>query len=112
MASRRPAIIADAVKSAVSRAARRRKFLKRGIGSPDASSNRDWEAIWMSTSITTTAVHEKRTNVSNKERLASVLAGGALVAYGLQRGSWRGVGFATLGGALAVRGITGHCGFY
>ena len=66
----------------------------------------------MGTSITTTAVHRNHGNVGAVERIASVLAGGALTAYGLQKGSWRGAAFAAFGGFLTVRGITGHCGVY
>jgi uncharacterized membrane protein len=64
--------------------------------------------------ITNTATprHRQSKNVSEPERLASVIAGGALVAYGVQKRTWGGAALATLGGALAYRGITGHCPTY
>jgi len=51
-------------------------------------------------------------NVGEGERLASMLAGGALAVYGLGRRSLGGLALAALGGALAYRGITGHCDAY
>lgn len=51
-------------------------------------------------------------NVGQVERLASVVGGGALVAYGLRQRSLAGVGLALLGGALAYRGTSGHCMVY
>ena len=51
-------------------------------------------------------------NVGRAERLASLAAGGALVAYGLSRGKPAGLLLAALGGALAYRGWTGHCHAY
>ncbi len=53
-----------------------------------------------------------KVNLSQTERMASLIGGGALVAYGLHRGSWRGLGLATLGGLFAYRGATGHCDVY
>jgi uncharacterized membrane protein len=52
------------------------------------------------------------TNVSNPERWLSVVAGGAVAAYGLTRRSIRGTLLAGLGGAMAWRGATGHCAVY
>jgi uncharacterized membrane protein len=51
-------------------------------------------------------------NVGDVERWASLLGGGALLAYGLSRASPGGLALALLGGALAYRGVTGHCSVY
>ena len=51
-------------------------------------------------------------NVGETERMASLVAGGALALMGLTRGSLSGLGIAAIGGALAYRGITGHCSLY
>lgn len=48
-------------------------------------------------------------NISEAERWASTLGGGALTAVGLSRRDWRGMALAALGGAMMVRGVTGHC---
>jgi uncharacterized membrane protein len=53
-----------------------------------------------------------RVNVGDTERWASLLAGGALAAFGLSRGSLGGLGLAALGGALLYRGATGHSSLY
>jgi uncharacterized membrane protein len=52
------------------------------------------------------------TNVSQIERLASVLGGSGLVAYGLAKRNGSGFGLAALGGALMWRGVSGHCNMY
>jgi len=52
------------------------------------------------------------TNVGNLERLVSGLGGGAMIAAGLKRGRWDGAAMVLLGGALAYRGLTGHCHGY
>ena len=52
------------------------------------------------------------TNVSPAERIVSATAGGMLLAYGLKRGGVTGTAFSLLGGALALRGTTGHCQVY
>jgi uncharacterized membrane protein len=64
--------------------------------------------------ITNTATkrHRESRNLSEPERWASVIGGGALLAYGLQKRSPAGWGLAALGGALAYRGATGHCDLY
>jgi uncharacterized membrane protein len=46
------------------------------------------------------------------ERLASVIGGGALAAYGLRRRGASGLALAALGAAVARRGVTGHCPVY
>jgi uncharacterized membrane protein len=51
-------------------------------------------------------------NVGEVERWASVVGGGALVAYGLGRGGISGLLLAALGGGLVYRGATGHCPCY
>jgi uncharacterized membrane protein len=52
------------------------------------------------------------TNVGNNERIASTVAGGALVAFGIKQGGLLGIGLSLFGGGLLVRGTTGHCGVY
>jgi len=42
----------------------------------------------------------------------SLAAGGWLLYSGLRQGNLPGLGLAALGGALATRGLTGHCGLY
>jgi hypothetical protein len=51
-------------------------------------------------------------NVGTTERWVSGLGGGALLLYGLRRGSRLGVGLAILGGFLAERAVSGRCPFY
>jgi uncharacterized membrane protein len=51
-------------------------------------------------------------NVGGGERLFSLLGGGIITWYGLQRGSLDGLLIAGLGGALLYRGATGHCHCY
>ncbi len=48
-------------------------------------------------------------NISDVERAASMVAGGALLIYGLGRRSWGGLALAVAGGDLIVRGATGYC---
>jgi uncharacterized membrane protein len=48
-------------------------------------------------------------NVGQKERVASLIGGGALVFYGLSRRSWGGLAMALAGSSLVHRGATGHC---
>lgn len=52
------------------------------------------------------------TNVSEAERIASAVAGGALVAYGLKHGGIGGTLLSALGGGMLFRGATGHCHLY
>lgn len=52
------------------------------------------------------------TNVGTAERFASAVGGGAMLAYGIKRGDTLGVVLSILGGALALRGATGHCQVY
>jgi uncharacterized membrane protein len=55
-------------------------------------------------------------NVHQAERIASVIAGGALAVYGIREGLKRsrteGAALALAGGALVRRGITGYCDVY
>jgi uncharacterized membrane protein len=52
------------------------------------------------------------TNLQEKERWASLISGGTLVAFGLAKRDWAGLGLAALGGGLLWRGATGHCNVY
>lgn len=52
------------------------------------------------------------TNVKETERWASLIGGGTLVAFGLGKRDWAGLGLAALGGGLLWRGATGHCDLY
>jgi len=51
-------------------------------------------------------------NVGDVERLATLLGGVALAAYGLSRRSPGGLALALLGGVLLQRGASGHCYVY
>lgn len=51
-------------------------------------------------------------NVSEIERYASAIGGGALAIYGLTRGTPIGFVLGLVGGALLYRGATGHCHMY
>src|SRR5215210_1713334 len=51
-------------------------------------------------------------NINNPERIASAVAGGALVAYGINQGGILGTTLTLLGGGLLYRGGTGHCHVY
>jgi uncharacterized membrane protein len=53
----------------------------------------------------------KRVNISDYERLFSLIGGGALALYGLRRAP-AGLLLALLGGALIRRGVSGHCSVY
>jgi len=68
----------------------------------------------MAIPITTAAAPRRQhsTNVGQPERLISVIAGGALAAYGIRKRSWGGAALAAFGGVLAYRGLTGHCHMY
>src|SRR5258708_2057801 len=75
-------------------------------------SSEDQEANSMSMPITTTAAPRPRINVNQPERVASVIAGGALALYGLQKRSWSGAALAAAGSVIAYRGATGRCPMY
>ena len=51
-------------------------------------------------------------NINTPERVASMAAGGALVAFGLKSGGVSGALMTLLGGGMLVRGTTGHCHVY
>jgi len=51
-------------------------------------------------------------NVSQNERIASTLGGALLAGFGLANGGVMGLLLAATGGALAYRGVTGHCSAY
>jgi uncharacterized membrane protein len=51
-------------------------------------------------------------NVGPEERAASTVGGAVLAGIGLGRGGLVGLLFAAAGGALAYRGVTGHCSAY
>src|SRR4051812_2429948 len=51
-------------------------------------------------------------NVGKNERIVSMVAGGALALYGLQRRDLKGVVLALIGAEVVRRGKTGHCRLY
>jgi uncharacterized membrane protein len=55
---------------------------------------------------------ERTVNVGETERIASAVAGGALLVFGLSRMSLGGLVLAAVGAALGYRGVTGHCDLY
>jgi uncharacterized membrane protein len=55
---------------------------------------------------------QERVNVGRVERWLSMVAGGALAAYGLKRRQVPGGAAAIAGAALLYRGATGHCDLY
>jgi uncharacterized membrane protein len=61
---------------------------------------------------TRTKRFDHTTNVGRNERIASIIGGGSLLAYGLTRKSWEGWVLAALGSGLVYRGATGHCDVY
>src|SRR5947209_5386426 len=52
------------------------------------------------------------TNVSDVERWASLLGGGALALYGMKRGDLGGFLLSLVSGELLYRGMTAHCPVY
>jgi uncharacterized membrane protein len=50
--------------------------------------------------------------VGDTERVTSVLLGGALVGYGLERADLAGLLIAADATGLICRGVTGHCAVY
>lgn len=51
-------------------------------------------------------------NVGDAERVASMISGGALAAYGLHRRDLPGLALALLGSEMIYRGASGHCVVY
>ena len=60
----------------------------------------------------TTFLTDTSQNVNNAERVASAVAGGALLAFGLKHGGVSGTLLSVLGGGMLLRGTTGHCHVY
>ncbi len=60
----------------------------------------------------TSFITGKSQNVNNAERVASTVAGGAMLTYGLKQGGTGGAIISLLGSALLLRGTTGHCHTY
>lgn len=58
------------------------------------------------------AFAEQSVNVPPKERMASALAGGVALAWGLSSRSWSGKAVALLGSGLVYRGVSGRCPVY
>ncbi len=58
------------------------------------------------------AMNQDRVNIGRVERWLSMVAGGALAAYGLKRRETPGGAAALAGAALLYRGATGHCDVY
>ena len=56
-------------------------------------------------------IAQRKINLSSNERVASAVAGGALLLFGLNRLSIPAVILTTVGGALLYRGTTGYCPF-
>lgn len=56
--------------------------------------------------------NERTKNLHDTERIASAVAGGALVAFGLKQGGVVGTTLSLLGGGLLLRGTTGHSKIY
>ena len=53
-----------------------------------------------------------RVNVGPVERTVSTLTGAVLAGFGVGNGGTVGLLLAAVGGALAYRGVTGHCPAY
>lgn len=53
-----------------------------------------------------------RRNISEDERLVSLLAGGVCLGIGAAKRGWPGLGFLAAGGSLIYRAVTGHCHAY
>ena len=60
----------------------------------------------------TTFLTDMTRNVGTAERVASSVAGGALLAFGLKQGGVGGALLSVLGGGMLLRGTTGHCHVY
>jgi len=54
----------------------------------------------------------QRVNVGDSERWLAAAGGGALMLFGLGRGSLPGILLALAGGSLLYRALTGHCHLY
>src|SRR5581483_101263 len=101
--ARQRAVPGRAARRPLGPAPRRRRALR--PPPPDAR----YAACTAASLMTTMTEH---VNVGDAERAASVLGGVALLVYGLARGTLAGSALALLGGALAYRGLGGHCPLY
>jgi uncharacterized membrane protein len=54
----------------------------------------------------------QETNVGEDERVMSVAAGAFVTLLGVTRGGLAGLVLTGIGGTIAYRGLTGHCGLY
>lgn len=54
-------------------------------------------------------LESENVNLGNGERVASAVAGASLIAFGIAKRGLPGAALGLLGGALLVRGVTGHC---
>src|SRR6476661_4346171 len=70
------------------------------------------QEIHRNTESITKFISDTTPNVGSTERVASAVAGGALVAYGLKQGGIAGILAAVAGGEMLFRGATGHCHVY
>lgn len=73
---------------------------------------RDGRLIEPSYALHSARKEPERINVSRPERLVSIILGAGMVAYGVSRRSWTGVGLALAGLGLIIRGKSGHCHVY
>lgn len=76
---------------------------REGLGTRDLDRKRERRA---------SGARARAANVGTVERVASALAGGALVVLGLGRRSLGGAALALTGGSLLSRGLTGYCQTY
>ncbi|MBA3351352.1 MAG: DUF2892 domain-containing protein [Blastocatellia bacterium] len=60
----------------------------------------------------TTFLTDTTRNVNNPERVASAVAGGAMLAYGIKHGGLTGTLLSAVGAGMLFRGATGHCPAY
>jgi uncharacterized membrane protein len=66
----------------------------------------------MQTNVSEDRITTSSINVGSVERVASVVGGAALLAFGLMRRSRGGLGLAATGGMMLYRGLGGHCLLY
>jgi uncharacterized membrane protein len=70
------------------------------------------DAIMNSQHATAEGSAPNEINVGLAERLASLIAGGLLVGWGIRKHSAAGIAGAALGANLVYRGVRGHCNMY
>jgi uncharacterized membrane protein len=73
---------------------------------------RDGREVEPSFALPSALKEPERINVSWPERMISLAAGAGLVAYGISRRSWSGLGLAATGFGLIGIGASGYCPFY